>query len=428
MWEAAEERRPVPKPEALRSGLSRLREAAVALRRQRPAAVLAALERVRQAWLAPDSRWLERAVHEVAATTGFHPQMVRHALPLHFAPLHSRAIRRLFAEEGVPLAGASRGNRQAPQVVVFVLAGNLPGLAVWPAFLALAAGCALVLKPAAGDPAFPELLQESVETLAPELAAALWVLPWRGGDRAVEDVLFAGADVVVAQGSDTTIADLSARLPGKFVGYGSRLSFAFVGWEVMRHPPARRSAARRLAYDVSVWDQRGCLSPHVCLVGCEKEDSLELFARAVAEELTRLARCLPARQKSVWEEAAIRQFREEAAWSGAQLLGSEADSTWSVSVEKHPHLRPTCGLRCLRLQPVRSWEEVAAAIGPHRRTIEAAGIAASAKRSGEIKELLRAAGVANVVALGQMQRPTLAWKPGGRPRLREWFRAAGCNA
>ena len=59
---------------------------------------------------------------------------------------------------------ASAHGRRAlgPPLIVHVLSGNIPGLAAVPVLLSLAVKSAVLIKPAAGDPLFPELLAASI--------------------------------------------------------------------------------------------------------------------------------------------------------------------------------------------------------------------------------------------------------------------------
>lgn len=411
-----------PRREDLLAGFQTLRRARGELRRLGFDNVLSVLDDVRHKWLDPSSPWFGAVTARMAQSTGFHPKMIAHALPFHFEPLGPRAIRELLEEE---LGEASRPWKEtdaSPQTLVHVLAGNLPGLAAWPVFLTLAIGAAAVVKPASGDPLFPHLLWESLHAVSPVVAEAVWVLPWKGGYAPVEELVFREADVVVAQGRNSTLATLASRAPGKLIGHGERVSFAFVGREMAEEPELMREAARRVAYDVAVWDQRGCRSPHVCFVECLSPSVLIEFGRCLAEESARWAEELPPRQRSMAEQVAVRRFRDETQWSGNQLLYSEGDLSWSIAVESRPSLNPTCGNRCLRLQPVRSAKELRGELAPHVKVIEAAGLVVVPNRFVSLSAELHESGVPSVVEAGTMQRPTLQWKPGGRPRVAEWWK------
>ena len=71
-----------------------------------------------------------------------------------------------------------------------------------------------------------------------------------------------------------------------------RVSFAVVAREVLADDRSRRHAAQRLAEDVAIWDQRGCLSPQVCIVEGDV-DAARDFGATAAAALAELAERLP---------------------------------------------------------------------------------------------------------------------------------------
>ena len=54
--------------------------------------------------------------------------------------------------------------------------------------------------------------------------------------------------------------------------------------------------ADRLAYDTSLWDQQGCLSPQLCYVEDGARVKAADFGRLVGEAMSRWARRLPPRR------------------------------------------------------------------------------------------------------------------------------------
>ena len=378
--------------------------------------VIDALAAAVDAWLAPGSRWLARAVALLPRAAGFSTEMIRHALPTMLEPLRAPALQELLAAEV--------GNRRGPALILHILPGNLPGLAAIPAALSLAIGSATLLKAGRGDRVFPALFAASIAEHDAELGACVAACYWPGGARAHEDLALAAADLVVASGDDATVAALAARTRGRFIGHGHRVSFAVVTSEIAADPAAARRAASDLAADVALWDQRGCLSPQLCFVEGEL-DAARSFAALVAESLATLAQRVPSGRPSGVERLALRRFRDDAEWSGlggtsATLfaLGAEADGT--VVAEPVPQFRSTPLGRSLRVMPLRRLAELGPLLSPVRSLLEAAGLAASPARWSTIAAALAAAGVHRVCALGEMQRPPLAWRQGGRPRVADW--------
>ena len=418
----------------LRVAIAAAQRAAVRLRSRAVEAVLAPLERVIANWLHPDSAWQRRAEQTLPAVTGFSPEMIRHGLPLLLEPLRAQAIRTLLENE---LGGDHRildapvhGCRAiGPALITHVLSGNIPGLAAAPIVLSLALKSAVLAKSAAGDPVFPALFAASIRDVDAELAQCLVVTHWSGGDAAIEEVAFNAADVVVASGADAAMTAIASRVAGRFIGHGHKVSFAVIGRECLGDAAAAHNLARRLAYDVSLWDQHGCLSPQLCYVESGAAVAPAQFAGMLADALAHSARVLPPRALSFDEKAAVLRFRQAAEWQGRQKLFTSPGSTdWTISIEPDAEFLPSCLHRCIRLKVVSDVGDLNATLEPHRHHLEAAGLAVGEERSGAITELLATSGVHRVCPLGTMQTPPLAWRQSGRPRVAEWVEWTGIEA
>jgi len=308
------------------------------------------------------------------------------------------------------------------------MSGNIPGLAAVPMLLSLAVKSPVLVKSAAGDPIFAALFAASISEIDEELGRCLLVTHWRGGDQVIEAVAFAEADLVVASGSDAAIAAIAPRVPGRFIGHGHKVSFAAIARECLTDEHAARSLARRLAYDVSLWDQQGCLSPQLCYVEREGRFTPLQFGELLAQELSQYAAELPPRRLSLEDQARVRRFRQEAEWGarGSIALLASPDSTdWTVAIEPDIAFVPTCLDRCIRLKAVASLSDLTTALAPHRRHLEAAGIAVGAQQLPELVEMLGACGVHRICSIGKMQEPSLSWRQGGRPRVAEWLEWVG---
>ncbi len=401
------------------------KQGAVRLRPRSVDDVLAAIDRVITRWLEPEYHLRQIAERELPATTGFSVATIRHGLPLLLHPLRAEAVRALLDSElgDCHVLDGIHGGRRArgAALITHVLSGNIPGLAAAPIVLSLAVKSAALIKSAAGDPIFPALFAASIREVDEELGQCLAVTHWRGGDRSIEDIAFAAADLVVASGSDAAIAAIAARVPGRFIGHGHKVSFAVIGKECLADGEAASQLARRLAYDVSLWDQQGCLSPQLCYVESNGAVTPEQFAGLLADGLTHYAIALPPRPLCLDEKAAVLHFRQETEWHRERtLLASPTCPDWSISVEPDAEFRPTCLSRCIRVKAVGSLTELAAALAPQRCHLEAAGVAVGAERRVALAETLAASGVHRICPIGTMQVPPLSWRQGGRPRVAEW--------
>jgi acyl-CoA reductase-like NAD-dependent aldehyde dehydrogenase len=387
--------------------------------RARPAAErLASLRAVADLWSDPERDPAAAARRIVADGTGYSEPVVRRGLDAIVAALRDDAVGALLDRE--------LGTRPpfGPRRITHVMSGNLPGLSFAPVTLSLALGSAVLVKSAEGDPYSPAAFAASIAAIDADLGHCIVVHDWRGGDTALEAVAFA-ADVVVAFGSDATIASIAGRVRGRFFGHGHKISFALVGREALVAP---EEVARRLAFDVALWDQQGCLSPQLCFVEGGGAIDVDGFADALAVALAQVATELPPRRLGFDEQAAIGAFRQEAEWnpgSPADRLLAAHDTAWTVSVEHRATFRPTCLNRCIRVIAIDDAAALPSLLEPHRSHLECAGLATGSGRHDALEAMLHASGVHRVCAVGSMQLPDLSWRQGGGPRVRDWLEPDG---
>jgi hypothetical protein len=390
--------------------------------------ILAAINAAVSIWLDPESEWRRTAERLLPDAAGFSPEMVRFALPWMLEPLRAPALQYVLDVElgdRRVLDGFVHGRfAGAPLLILHILSGNLPALAAAPIALSLAIKSSALVKAARGDRVFPALFARSLAEVDVELGACVATCYWTGGDRDHEASAFAAADLVVASGNDATLADIRTRCNTRFIGHGHKVSFALVAAEALRSAALARSAARGVALDVSVWDQRGCLSPQLCFVEAAFDEACA-FAQLVAGELAALAERLPPGPKTAAEHVAVRRFRDEARWARlaggrALVMAAEGSTDWTVVVEHLPSFRPTPLCRSLRVLPVCDLADLPRILAPVRPLLEGAGLALPAERAARIDSLLAAAGVHLTLPLGAMQRPPLLWPQGGRPRVADW--------
>jgi len=391
------------------------------LRRRPIDELLGALSSAVEAWFSPDSEFRCRCESELPAATGFSPAMIRHGLPLMLAPLRGDAVGRLLDRE---LGSRVRlDHLTSPGLILHIVAGNIPALAAAPLVLSLAIRSAALIKASHADEVFPSCFIESLRQVDESLAACAAALYWPGGRLDIEAAAFDAADLIVASGDDRTIADIARRVPNRFIGHGHRISFAAIACEALADAAA---LAHRLAYDVALWDQQGCLSPQLAYVERGGALSVEQFAAVVAEQSAKFADELSPRRLTRDEDAAIVGFRQEAEWRAVRgeevtVFASPGDLRWTVVYDASAVFVPTPLNRTIWIKPVDALGELLTLLAPARAYLEAVGLCAPAHRCDELTDLLHRAGVHRVCPLGDMQRPDLSWRPGGRPRVAEWL-------
>ena len=313
----------------------------------------------------------------------------------------------------------------APALLVHVAAGNLPCPALLSMALGLLIRSAQFVKCASGTALLPRLFAHSLYQAEPKLAACLEIAEWKGGDKALESAPFAEADCVTATGSDEALENIRQRLPAKtrFVGYGHRVSFAYIAADAFSGGNLSR-VVERVVTDITAWDQLGCLSPHVIYVQSGGLVGGEKFAEVLSEALARREEIEPRGELSVEAAAAISARRSvyelRAANSNeTQLWCSKGSTAWTVVYEAEPGFQMSCLNRFIYVKSAKDLAEALHSAEEVRGQTSCVGIAAPGHQTESLALQLARWGVSRVCPLGQMQNPPLAWRHDGRPALGE---------
>jgi hypothetical protein len=285
--------------------------------------------------------------------------------------------------------------------VLVVLASNLPGLAVQPLLPALLARRPVLLKSPSAEPLFAPAFLAALARREPRLAGAVAAATWPGGDAKLEAPVLAGVGTVLAYGDRETLEDLERRAPGKVVGYGPKTSFAVVGASA-----DLRAAAEGVARDVVLFDQRGCLS----VVAVYTDGDAEGLAERLETELVDLARRWPPGPSVRAVSAAVQHLRLEAEMRGLRLSDLPLRQG-TVIVDPDPALRPSPGLRTVRVHPLEDLERLPEILAPWRGRLQGAALAG--EEAWALEPRLAALGLSRFAAPGELQSPDATWHNGG---------------
>jgi hypothetical protein len=183
------------------------------------------------------------------------------------------------------------------------------------------------------------------------------------------------------------------------------------------------SLAARAAYDVALYDQQGCLSPHAIYVERGGEVGPAAFAAALGQALEDLRDGLPRRIPEAEHAARVQLYRAQAHFEealesrGTRVLTSSQSTDWTLVYEDGARFEPTPAYRTVRVHAVSGVGEVAEALAPAAHYIEAIGVEAKGSEKGKLAAEFAATGIPRVAALGSLQRPVLAGTHGGVHRL-----------
>ncbi len=307
-----------------------------------------------------------------------------------------------------------RAYRAFPQgLVVHWMAGNVPTLG----FLSLIQGVltknANLIKVASdSDRMLPDLLHLLGEVgdggplSGANLARSLAVVRYDHARQDAGAVLSRAADLRVFWGSDESVralGNLPTKPEARSVAFGSKISLMLIGSSVLGAMDMS-ALARRVAQDVSVFEQKACASPHTLFLETTDEAVVHAFAEELRRALHASLRTLPKLPPSPWEVCAILELR--ARYDMFHRAWYSEGTEFSILHDDLFQLGPAIGNRTLFLRTVKDLQRVSELITPN---VQSVGILAAGEQYERITSLLGKLGVERFVPIGTMTHYESPW-------------------
>lgn len=324
--------------------------------------------------------------------------------------------------------GAASGTRRhavGPGLTFHVFAGNVPGVAVTSLVRALLVRSASLAKTAADEPVLPVLFARALAAVDRDLADCIAVTYWPGAaEEALARAAAEEADAVVVYGGDAVARDLRRMTPRTtaFILHGPRVSFGIVGRDALATDRVH-ATAQAVARATAIFDQHGCVSPHVVYVEAGAATGSTDFAAAVSAALDDLEEELPRGDITTEESAAIRQLRGAAEFR--ELAGGDVrvyagtGTRHTVIHDADPSFTPSCLNRTLWVRRVDDAEQVPPLLEPYRHVLQSAAVAGLGDRTADIARRLARAGVSRITDFQRLPWPAPHDLHDGRGPLRE---------
>jgi hypothetical protein len=274
---------------------------------------------------------------------------------------------------------------------------------------ALLAGHAVFIKQSRDETVWTRLLVESLAEVDPELSELIHLDIWPGED-ARSTALVSDADVVVAYGSDATLAALRVSVPcgTPFFGFGHAVSIGII-------TERGNDEAGRFARDILMYGQGGCLSAHALLVEqrLPGSDTAQTVAQTLARSFERECEALeipPVTDPAI--ARSVRQARDMALFLGSPVsVISDPGLRWTILLRKSPEpLEIPTGLGIVQVTPVERIGRLREQLGAMQGYISSVGVAGTLTVME--KQILLAEGVSRICRAAEMQMPPLDWPNG----------------
>jgi len=285
----------------------------------------------------------------------------------------------------------------APATILHIVSGNTPHAALQTMLRGLLLGSHNLVKfPARGLGDLERFSERLPRELADKLECAREIQPgWK--ER---------ADAWVVFGDDDTLETLRRECSAGriFDGHGQRVSYAVV------FEDATFESCTGVARDVSLFEQQGCMSPHVVYVG----GNARAYAQCLAREMEAFHTAHPAPKLPLATRAALAQKRdafefEALSNSGVQLWKG---SGWTVVFEENPVFRLSPLDRFVFVKPLP--EDLGAAVFGIRAITGGIGIfPATPDHAARLSQL----GASRICEIGRMQQTPFSWHSESRRNL-----------
>lgn len=177
----------------------------------------------------------------------------------------------------------------APRLI-HVLPGNSPGMGIRSIAQSALVKSVSLFKMASADPFSTVAFLRTMADIDPDhpLVRSMSAVYWRGGDDAIERVLYRPQyfDKLVAWGGGDAINNVMKYIgPGfQLVSFDPKTSISMVGKEVFETDEALSEAAELNARDVSILDQEACVCSRFTFLEASPDDA-DRYAEKLAERL-----------------------------------------------------------------------------------------------------------------------------------------------
>lgn len=228
--------------------------------------------------------------------------------------------------------------------------------------------------------------------------------------RTADDVarqMSASADVRIAWGGREaveTVASYPSRYDAETVIFGPKLSMAVIAREDLRDEQEARKLARRVAVDVSIFDQTGCASPHNVYIERNGTISPEQFCELLTEAMRKTELQIPKPAMSAEQVSAIHSIRSVYDFCG-KVYGSETMS-YTILRDEEPASHKPVYSRVIFVHVVDDINDALAFVNDDIQTI---GISSASERTQLFASAAAIQGAMRFPLIGRMLNFEMPW-------------------
>ena len=309
-----------------------------------------------------------------------------------------------------------RGSGEYPKLIGLFAPGNIPGVAVLPLVQLSLLGIPVIIKNASDEPFLVPLLLHELAQIDNVVAGRLVTLHWSRQDEAITEAFISSVARVVAFGHDETLENLRPVGSNAFDGFGDKLSVAIVNPNCVA-----QEDMHHLAYDIAMFDQKGCMSPQFVFLITNNWQTTEYFCKRLAQALAEIERRFPAGHWRDSDSAAVQQWRgamEARQAEGEQVTYLRSSKlSWTVAGANSFDLHERVALRFARVWRMDNTAAVFRLLASVSGSLQAVSLLLEEEEMQQAQELFAGAEDSSKVrfpetllaAPGRLQKPMFNW-------------------
>jgi hypothetical protein len=298
---------------------------------------------------------------------------------------------------------------------VHIIAGNVPTMAALAVVRNTIVRSDAIIKSPSNDPLTAAAIVRTMVDMAPDhvITRHISVAYWKGGDGDIEDIVYQPANIekIVSWGGLASIKHITKYIqPGiDLITLDPKLSSSIIGSEAFHDEERMRDAAMRLALDVGIYNQEGCVNARVVYIECcTDQHGIALanrFGEMVYEAIQSIPPHLSSPRAAIESDLALELEGLAFAADAYRLIGGDGLGAVIVSQYDEPvefsHLLKN---RVVNLVPVDDLEKPILSVSASTQTI---GIYPDSLVP-QLRDRLAFHGAQRLVSLGYASRRVIA--------------------
>lgn len=222
-------------------------------------------------------------------------------------------------------------------------------------------------------------------------------------DEVNQKLISESADVRIIWGGLDAVSSIIALPKRSFcedIVFGPKYSYVILDEEAT----TKSDLPVKLAFDISIFDQNACSSPHTIFIETNDKKILNTFGEKLSFAMDKVNKLLPKESISESKAMEIHEIRSESEFSGTVF--SSKDTSWTIVISEDEELAKPCFSRVVFIKPVVDAMKL---VGLNNKKIQTVGIVMNKERRLKLIDELSLQGGDRSPTIGEMSTYENPW-------------------